>query len=166
MNKEKIVQNKEFRLKHIKAEYISDEKKMSLCNVESNTELDKLNAFSIIKTLYYKSNAKLPLDELIKVTHLSIKTLAGVFEVTPKTLSSYGVSSKNIPIHIIELSLKLNELYKKGSQIFGSTDNFNAWMKKDSYGLGGLKPIEFLNTVTGIEVIFDELISIEFGTTA
>ena len=134
-------------------------------------EEDKsINVFSknILEDLYSsKPNSKSSFYKVFEITRLPIKTLAGqVFELTPKTLNSYRQSGKNIPIHIHELSLMINELYIKGKRIFGSTENFNIWMKKDSYGLGGMKPIEIINTVTGIEMIIDELVSIEFGTTA
>lgn len=69
-------------------------------------------------------------------------------------------------MRVRELSIKLNELYTIGSRLFGSTYNFNLWLNKPSYGLGGIVPLELLNTITGIDLIFDELVSIEFGTTA
>jgi Protein of unknown function (DUF2384). len=121
-----------------------------------------------IENLYgKKSNSNSMFEKLFKDTHLPIKTLAEqVFELTPKTLNSYRASGRNIPMHVRELSIKLNELYAKGNRVFGSIDSFNDWLKKKSYGLGGLIPIELLNTVTGIEMISDELVSIEFGTTA
>lgn len=127
------------------------------------------NSFSNVIDLLYsnKLNANTLVRSVFELTHLSLKTLAEeIFELTPKTLNSYRQQGKQIPMHVRELSIKLNELYLKGSRIFGTTDNFNVWMKKESYGLGGMKPIEILNTVSGIEMVMDELISIEFGTTA
>ena len=130
-----------------------------------NTKQDTVTG--VIEHLYgKKSNSSSELEKLLKETHLPVKTLAEqVFEVTPKTLNSYKISN-NVPMHIRELTIKLSRLYAKGNRVFGTTENFNEWLKKKSYGLGGLKPIDLLNTITGIEMIFDELISIEFGTTA
>ena len=106
-------------------------------------------------------------NNLFEVTQLNYKTLASnVFELTAKTLNSYKQSSSKIPMRVRELSIKLTELYIIGRRVFGSTDNFNAWLKKPSYGLGGMVPLQLLNTVTGIDMISDELVSIEFGTTA
>lgn len=106
-------------------------------------------------------------NNLFEVTQLNYKTLASnVFELTVKTLNSYRQASSKIPMRVRELSIKLTELYTLGSRVFGSTDNFNVWLKKPSYGLGGMVPLQLLNTITGIDMIFDELVSIEFGTTA
>ena len=106
-------------------------------------------------------------NNLFEVTQLNYKTLASnVFELNAKTLNSYRHSSSKIPMRVCELSIKLTELYIIGSRVFGSTDSFNVWLKKPSYGLGGMVPLQLLNTVTGIDMIFDELVSIEFGTTA
>lgn len=137
------------------------------CYCYLNKELLDLN-LTAIEILYGKIELNIPVfRKLAEITKLPAKTLAeSVFEITPKTLNSYIKEGKNIPIRVHELSLMLAELYEKGNRIFGSTDKFNDWMKRESYGLGGKKPIEFINTVIGIESIMDELISIQFGTTA
>jgi hypothetical protein len=104
---------------------------------------------------------------LTQITKLPVKTLAELaFEITPKTFNSYCLKGNDVPMHVREISVKLIELYTKGNRLFGSTDNFNKWLQKESYGLGGIKPIDLINSVTGIEKINDELISIQFGTTA
>ncbi len=89
-----------------------------------------------------------------------------VLEISPKTLYSYRHSNKTLPIRINEQILKLEELYKKGIELFENSDRFNQWMKSESYGLGSVKPIEMINSITGIDLIYEELIRIEFGATA
>jgi uncharacterized protein (DUF2384 family) len=65
-----------------------------------------------------------------------------------------------------ELILKLILLYKKGIEIFGNTESFNNWVSKPSFGLGSIVPYSLLNTTTGIDLIFEELVRIEFGDLA
>lgn len=89
-----------------------------------------------------------------------------VLEISPKTLYSYRHSNKTLPIRINEQILKLEELYKKGIELFENSDRFNQWMKSESYGLGNVKPIDMINSITGIDLIYEELIRIEFGATA
>lgn len=128
------------------------------------------NTAGVFNLLYGKEDDKLIspiLRNLSEITKLPVKTLAdSVFEITPKTFNTYRLRGNDVPMRIRELSVKLVELYSKGNRIFGSVDNFNSWLQKESYGLGGLKPIELINSVTGIETIDDELTSIQFGTTA
>jgi hypothetical protein len=104
---------------------------------------------------------------LLNLTKLHSKTLAEiVFEITPKTFTSYLEEGKKLPRYMIEKVIKLEDLYLKGIELFGSVTEFNLWMKKESYGLGLRVPLEFIGTITGIEMIYDELIRIEFGATA
>jgi Protein of unknown function (DUF2384) len=121
-----------------------------------------------IDILYGKGSANSPLfKNLLNITKLHSKTLAElVFEITPKTFASYMVEGKRIPRHMLEKGIKLEELYLKGIELFGSALKFNDWMKKESYGLGLRVPLDLVSTVTGIEMIYDELVKIEFGTTA
>jgi hypothetical protein len=123
---------------------------------------------SALELLY--GNAKLTepfFRNLLIHTKLNSKTLAEtVFEITPKTFASYLEEGKKIPKHMLEKGIKLEELYKKGIELFGSVIKFNEWMRKESFGLGLHIPLELIGTITGIEMIYDELIRIEFGATA
>jgi uncharacterized protein (DUF2384 family) len=123
---------------------------------------------STLELLY--GNAKLTepfFRNLLNNTKLNSKTLAEtVFEITPKTFTSYMEEGKKIPRYMLEKGIKLEELYIKGIELFGSVAKFNDWMRKESYGLGLRVPLEFIGTVTGIDMIYDELIKIEFGATA
>lgn len=140
---------------------------VDLNKVKRSAFIENINKDTISKLYRNPSNANSYFKNLLRITKLPIKILAKtVFEVTPKTFSSYLHSDNILPIRIQELSIKLNELYAKGNLIFGSVNNFNEWMNKDSFGLEGMKPIELINTITGMELILDELVSIEFGTTA
>lgn len=135
-------------------------------------DIDTLNFSDIMKVvqeyLYGKgSGSNSALIYVIENSNLTIKVLAEkIFQVTPKTLNSYRVSDKDLPMHIRELSIKIKVLYNKGKVLFGTVDKFNEWLFKPSYGLAGLTPIDLLNSVTGIEMVSDELVSIEFGATA
>jgi uncharacterized protein (DUF2384 family) len=128
------------------------------------------NTAGVFDLLYSKEDDNLiyPMfRSLSELTKLPVKTLAElVFEITPKTFNNYRLKGNNVPMRIRELSVKLVELYSKGNRLFGSVDNFNKWLQKESYGLGGLKPINLINSVTGIETIDDELTCIQYGTTA
>ncbi|MBA7544197.1 hypothetical protein ES705_36549 [subsurface metagenome] len=89
-----------------------------------------------------------------------------VFEISPKTLASYRKSEKDLPTWLNEQILKLEELYNKGIELFENSERFNKWLKTESYGLGNEKPIKLINSMTGIDLIFEELVRIEFGATA
>jgi len=62
--------------------------------------------------------------------------------------------------------LKLIVLYRKGVEVFSSITNFNKWLHKPSFGLGKKIPYSLMNTTTGIDLIFEELVRIEYGDLA
>jgi putative toxin-antitoxin system antitoxin component (TIGR02293 family) len=107
------------------------------------------------------------MTELLEITELPMKTLAeSVFEITPKTLASYKETSKSVPKRMAEVYLKLKELYNKGKSIFQTAANFNKWLNSPAYGLGNKPPITYMSSSTGIDLVFEELVRIEFGATA
>ena len=107
------------------------------------------------------------LGRFLKISSLPNKFLAEkIFEISTKTLYSYRQSGKKLPVRMNEQILKLEELYRKGIELFESADEFNKWLKSESFGLGNTKPINLLNSITGIDLIFEELVRIEFGATA
>jgi putative toxin-antitoxin system antitoxin component (TIGR02293 family) len=125
------------------------------------------NKIGIIQQLEQKNEASKVIDDLVKITGMTLTTLAShVYEMTPKTLSSYRQKGKVLPTRSLEVSIKLQDLYAKGTGIFGDKTNFNHWLEKESYGLGMRKPINLLNTSSGIDLVYEELVRIEFGATA
>lgn len=106
-------------------------------------------------------------SELLNLTKLPQVTLANeIFELTPKTFAKYRSSSEKVPSRISEQAIKLKELYLKGIYVFGNVDEFNKWIKEPSIGLKERIPLKLLNTATGIDLVNQELLKIEFGVTA
>ncbi|MCW3083194.1 MAG: DNA-binding protein [Bacteroidetes bacterium] len=106
-------------------------------------------------------------NDLSEVSNLPLKVLAEhVFEMTPKTLTSYKTQNKPVTKRTVEVYIKIKELYNKGIEIFESTEKFNSWLSTPAYGLGNKIPISYISSSTGIDLIFEELIRIEFGATA
>lgn len=89
-----------------------------------------------------------------------------IMDISFKTIQRYKQEKKLLNAQKSELLLKLLALYKKGNEIFGSTMSFNNWLNKPAYGIGSRVPFVLLSTTTGIDLIFDELIRIEFGAFA
>lgn len=106
-------------------------------------------------------------NEVVLKTGLTIKTLAeNIFEITPKTLIKYKNNETKIPSRITELAIEINVLFDIGNVIFGTSDIFNLWLNKENPFFNNSKPSTFLNTSTGIHLVYEELKRIEFGATA
>ncbi len=126
-------------------------------------DLDVIMYISHITTAAVSS---IIIQDLMNSTELSANNLANIFEMTVKTLGKYKNEKLKLPIRAAELTVKLELLYSLGVKLFGSVKEFNQWLNTESYGLNDKKPIEMLNTVTGINAVSDELKRIEYGATA
>ena len=151
----KPVKNYEEREEQIS--YVSEPMAMYLpTSFEKSSVLDNL-----------AQNSKDLFTKVIANTGLTIKTLAeNIFEITPKTFIKYKNNSTKLPSRIAELAIELSTLYELGTIVFGSTSIFNEWLDKENFFFGNHQPATFLNTSTGIHLIFEELKRIEFGATA
>lgn len=105
--------------------------------------------------------------DLADYTGLTREWLATEFlGLSLKTLQRYAQEAKPLSPREGEAILKLEALYQKGIEVFGNRDEFNSWLKEPAFGLGGQVPLELLSMSTGIDMVMEELIRIEFGATA
>ena len=82
------------------------------------------------------------------------------------TLQNYREKKTTLDVATSEKLLKLFALYSKGAVVFGLLDSFTEWLSRPAYGIGNQVPQTLLDTMTGIELINDELGRIEFGDLA
>ena len=65
-----------------------------------------------------------------------------------------------------ERALYIARLFNSGIKVFGSRDKFYRWLNSENQALGGVKPITYLDTFSGIQLAMDELNAIEYGFSA
>ena len=105
-------------------------------------------------------------DGLIQVSALNKNQLAAFIDATPKTIDNYRLRRHKLGRIESEQLLQLMSLYKKGNEIFGSSESFNLWLKQPASGLGGIIPFDLLYTQGGINLVMEELLRIEYGALA
>ena len=104
---------------------------------------------------------------------LSIARESGL---TLKELSSYlRISTRSIqekePSQLIapgpsERALYIAKLFKSGIELFGSKEKFHSWLNSENTVMGNEKPVSYLDTFSGIQLVLDELNAIEYGFSA
>lgn len=105
--------------------------------------------------------------DLVLITKIGKSQLAeDIFQFSLKTVKRYEENDRKLTPRNSELMLKLIALFKKGVEVFGSIDHFKNWLHKPAYGLGGKVPYQMMNISTGVDLIFEELVRIEFGDLA
>jgi len=62
--------------------------------------------------------------------------------------------------------IQKSRLFKSGNDIFGSMDKFHNWLNIGNLVMGGEKPVSYLYTFSGMQLVMDELNAIEYGFSA
>lgn len=104
--------------------------------------------------------------DLMDLSHLNKQFIAGMLSLSTKTLDRYRVSGKHLNPSSGEMILKLYSLVKKGEELFGNTEEFGKWIEKPAYGLGFKVPKELMKSTSGVDLVMEELIRIEYGDLA
>ena len=104
---------------------------------------------------------KAVIQHLADSAGLDIKELVSLLPVTPRNLLRYNdndLLSNVVSDHLISLA----DLFATGTKVLGK-EYFLDWLHHEIQSLGGEKPIHFLRTHAGIDLIKTELGRIEHG---
>jgi putative toxin-antitoxin system antitoxin component (TIGR02293 family) len=92
---------------------------------------------------------------------ISSVELSKHLHVSPKTLQRQ--KGKILDINISDRLLTIAIVYVKCLDIFGTEENSVAWLKSPIPALGNVKPLAYLDTNAGAEMIMTLLGRIEYG---
>ncbi|WP_207430015.1 type II toxin-antitoxin system Xre/ParS family antitoxin [Sabulibacter ruber] len=130
-----------------------------------NTSVDDRDILLLVETV--RQGIKFPL--FMKIANQSPFDLSewSVFlNLSERTIQRYKKEKKTFdPIHS-EKILEVTLLYKRGTEVFGNAEGFNAWLEAKNVALGGITPKSLLDTTFGIGLVKDELTRIEHGVLA
>jgi putative toxin-antitoxin system antitoxin component (TIGR02293 family) len=110
-------------------------------------------------------NAKAALD-FLTLSGFTQDEFQETFKTTVKTIQNHVTRELTLDAALSEKLLKSFALFDKGAEIFGSARSFHQWLNTPAYGLGNQLPFDLMDTITGIQLIEEELIRIEFGDLA
>ena len=109
------------------------------------------------------ASAAIDFINLSGFTQVEFKT---TFKTTVKTIQTYVTQELKLDSVLSEKLLKAFALFEKGTGVFGSPQAFHDWLNKPAFGLGGQLPYDLMDTITGIMLIEEELIRLEYGDLA
>ncbi|WP_232009356.1 type II RES/Xre toxin-antitoxin system antitoxin [Mucilaginibacter mallensis] len=110
-------------------------------------------------------NAKAALD-FLSLSGFTQDEFQETFKTTVKTIQNHVTRELTLDAALSEKLLKSFALFDKGVEIFGTANAFHQWLNTPSYGLGKQLPFDLMDTITGIQLITEELTRIEFGDLA
>jgi putative toxin-antitoxin system antitoxin component (TIGR02293 family) len=108
---------------------------------------------------------KSAITHFLKESKLRPSIFYRYLDITPRALGNYG-ANQALRLYLTDRILDLAKLYAHGMIVFGSIDNFNYWLNTPSVDLKGEKPIDFIHSRHGLELVDDVLGRIEHGIPA
>ena len=123
------------------------------------------DAISLLKRSKAGLSAKTALD-FLELSGFTQDEFQETFKTTVKTIQNHVTRELMLDAALSEKLLKSFALFDKGAEIFGSATDFHRWLNMPAYGLGNQMPFTLMDTITGIQLIEEELIRIEFGDLA
>ncbi|MFH0975001.1 MAG: antitoxin Xre/MbcA/ParS toxin-binding domain-containing protein [Spirochaetota bacterium] len=105
---------------------------------------------------------KKSIDALAKKMNLQVSDIARCLHVSERTLQRYEpdkVLSPDLSDHVLQIT----RVYTRCLEVFEDKKDAAQWLKEPCASFGNVPPVELLDTSTGIEMIFDELVRIEYG---
>lgn len=100
------------------------------------------------------------LDALIG---LGDEMLAGWLNVTSRTLRNYKDKEAKLKGITKEQLVGLLSLYKHGVDVFDTKEAFEVWLSAANPFLDHKAPQEFMDTISGIQLIDNRLTAMEYG---
>lgn len=94
--------------------------------------------------------------DLAAVIKMPEKALAGLINLSARTISNYKEQRKVLEPVYSEHLLKLIALYEKGETLFGNVDEFNYWLKKPFWN-SKETPLNWMVTPGGVDLLMEEL---------
>lgn len=108
---------------------------------------------------------KKKVNDILTLTGFTLNEMGQYVHITPRTLQRKKLNEK-LPSDISERILLIQNLYIKGSKVFGNLSSFKQWMSVPNVALDGEMPKEYLDTFSGIEFLMHELGRLEHGFVA
>lgn len=105
------------------------------------------------------------LDDLLQISGSTRFDMAKNLDLTEPTLRKHLSNSKALSTSLSEHVLFLLELYDKGIDTFGSINEFKNWLPQYNIGIDA-KPNDLLDSITGINIVMNELNRIDHGILA
>lgn len=105
------------------------------------------------------------INDLIEITGATQTDVSKWLDITEPTLRKHIQNTRELNRALSEHIIQLFELFDKGLDTFGSLHEFKSWLKHYNTGIDAT-PYDILDTITGIGIVLNELIRIDYGATA
>jgi len=102
-------------------------------------------------------------ETVVNHTGYTRQAVAEMAGLNIRTVNNYRKRGVFFEKKDAEHLLKLNTLFKKGTETFGSMSEFKRWLEEPAFGLDNRIPRSLLDTISGIDLVSRELTRIAYG---
>ncbi|KHJ37551.1 putative toxin-antitoxin system antitoxin component [Pedobacter glucosidilyticus] len=124
-----------------------------------------VNPIALLQNSKEGLSANAALD-FLNISGFTYDEFQSAFKTTVKTIQNHAVQGLKLDAALSEKLIKSFALFNKGIEVFGSVEAFHQWLNLPAYGLGNQTPFHLMDTITGINLIEEELIRIAYGDLA
>lgn len=126
----------------------------------------QINPVQVLELVHKGSVTSKYMQVLKSVSAIADDVISEWLNINVKTFRTYKSKSVKIKEDLQEHTLMLLSLMKHGEEVFGDTETFNTWLDTDNFYLNWKKPNAYLNTISGIQFVDDQLTGMEYGDNA
>jgi putative toxin-antitoxin system antitoxin component (TIGR02293 family) len=112
-----------------------------------------------------KGIQKSRLLSIARESGLTMKELSSFLRISTRSIQEKE-SNQLIAPGASERALYIARLFNSGIKVFGSREKFYRWLNTKNQAMGAEKPVSYLDTFSGIQLVMDELNAIEYGFSA
>ncbi|MBK8415461.1 MAG: DUF2384 domain-containing protein [Bacteroidetes bacterium] len=131
----------------------------------SYSSIDDKNVLSFIEIIRSGIQFKIFLV-FANSSPFTLNEWSNFLHISERTMQRYEREKRRFDSLQSEKILEIAMLYKKGIEVFASSEKFNSWLETDNLALGKTKPKSFFDSSFGINLLKDELTRIEYGVLA
>lgn len=131
--------------------------------VQKGPELKDLKDVAVLAYMDNNDIDSSYIQGIKKLTRFKDDVIAKWLHISPRTMRSYSSSKKVFDKKLSEQVIMLRTVFQKGREVFGDAEAFDKWLGAPNFYFDNKRPIQFLDTTSGIRYLFDRLIAMEYG---
>jgi len=94
------------------------------------------------------------------------KEWSDVLHISERTLQRYSKDNSSFSFSVTDRILQIHKVFKKGIEVFGSSEKFISWLRNNPSMLEGNLSFQSLGNFEGINRVLTQLSRIEYGILA
>jgi putative toxin-antitoxin system antitoxin component (TIGR02293 family) len=102
------------------------------------------------------------IQAIIEYLDLNIPEIARAAAVSPSTVSRWKRES-SIGVPGSNQFFRIDEVIRKGVELFGGLEEFKYWMHKPNMALGNAVPAKLITSLIGVEMVDEALDALHYG---